>query len=112
MALFGKRKQEKCSCSDSRMEGTAKAEIGGNADVIILGSGCKKCNELEANTKAAVSQLGMDATVGHITDFAKIADYGVMSMPALVLGEKVISSGKVLKTDEIIKLLQEHGMQQ
>jgi len=80
--------------------------------VKILGSGCKKCNELEANVKAALSQLQMEVVVEHVADFGEIAKYGVMQTPALVFNEKVVSYGKVLKTSEIVKLLGmlgEHG---
>jgi hypothetical protein len=38
-----------------------------------------------------------------------IVSYGVMSMPALVINEKVVSMGKALKTAEVIKLLQKLG---
>ena len=74
--------------------------------VKILGSGCKKCNDLEANTKAALKQLGLVATIEHVSDFGKIAAYGVMSTPALVVNEKLLSYGKVLKSAEVVKLLQ------
>ena len=40
-----------------------------------------------------------------MTDFAKIAAYGVMTTPALVVDRKVVSYGKVLKTDEVVNLL-------
>lgn len=50
--------------------------------------------------------LGMDTTMEHITDFAQIATYGVMSTPALVVDGKVVSYGKMLKSDEIVKILQ------
>jgi small redox-active disulfide protein 2 len=76
------------------------------ASVKILGSGCAKCNQLEAATKAALEQLGMDTTIEHVTDFAQIAAYGVMTTPALVVDGKVVSYGKVLKTDEVVKILQ------
>ena len=72
----------------------------------ILGGGCAKCNQLEANTKEALEALGMDTTMEHITDFAQIATYGVMSTPALVVDGKVVSYGKVLKSDEIVKILE------
>jgi small redox-active disulfide protein 2 len=75
------------------------------ANVKVLGSGCSKCNELEKNTVEALKELGMDAEIEHVTDFAKIAAYGVMTTPALVVGDKVVSYGKVLKKDEVIKLL-------
>lgn len=76
------------------------------ATIKILGSGCKKCNELEANTKSALEQLGMDIAIDHVTDFAEIAAYGVMTTPALVYNDKVLSYGKVLKAGEVVKLLQ------
>ena len=71
----------------------------------ILGSGCSKCNTLTENTKAALSKSGKQAEIIKITDFADIAAYGVMSTPALVIDEKLVSYGKVLKPDEIIALL-------
>ena len=40
-----------------------------------------------------------------MTDFVQIASYGVMTTPALVVDGKVVSYGKVLKTDEVVKIL-------
>ena len=75
------------------------------ASVKVLGSGCAKCNQLEAATVAALEQLGMDTTIDHVRDFAQIASYGVMSTPALVVDGKVVSYGKVLKTEEVVAIL-------
>ncbi len=72
----------------------------------ILGSGCKNCVSLAENTKAALKELGMEAEIIKVTDFAEIAAYGVMSTPALVIDEKVVSFGKVLKPKEIINIIQ------
>ena len=114
MALFGKRKEtteikstSSCCCGGcdcDSMEQAEKAKTEG-ASVKVLGSGCAKCNALEAATKAALEQLGMDTTIEHVTDFAKIASYGVMSTPALVVDGKVVSYGKVLKTEEVVAIL-------
>ena len=41
-----------------------------------------------------------------ITDLKKVMEYGVMSVPALVVNNKVVSTGKVLKTENVQKLLQ------
>ena len=116
MALFGKKKEEKeteksCCCCDVSAESMARAQTAQNegAPVKILGSGCKKCNELEANAKAALAELGMDTAIDHVADFAAIAAYGVMTTPALVLGKKVVSVGKVLKKEEIVALIEKHG---
>ncbi|HBL85134.1 MAG: redox-active disulfide protein 2 [Clostridiales bacterium GWF2_38_85] len=72
----------------------------------ILGSGCKSCISLTENTKEAVKKLGLNAEIVKVTNFADIAAYDVMSTPALVVDEKVVSFGKVLKPMEIEKLLQ------
>lgn len=48
----------------------------------------------------------MDTEIEHVTDFAKIAAYGVMTTPALVVDGKVVSYGKVLKKDEAKALIQ------
>ncbi|WMJ88001.1 thioredoxin family protein [Anaerocolumna sp. MB42-C2] len=111
MSLFGKKKDENIGCcceggcGAKTMEETRQVQKTGGS-VKVLGSGCAKCNELEANTKAALAQLGMDTTIDHVTDFMQIAAYGVMSTPALVVDGKVVAYGKVLKTQEVIKILQ------
>lgn len=74
-------------------------------DVKILGGGCDKCNRLEEATIKALTELGMDTTIDHVRDFEKIAAYGVMTTPALVIDGKVVSYGKVLKKDEVIDIL-------
>ena len=113
MALFGKKNKEKkaasCCCDGNcDAESMAKAETAKveGASVKVLGSGCAKCNALEVATEAALEQLGMDTAIDHVTDFSQIAAYGVMTTPALVVDGKVVSYGKPLKTDEVVKILQ------
>ena len=72
----------------------------------ILGSGCKNCVTLAENTKAALAELGTDAEIEKVTDFAEIAKYGVMSTPGLVIDEKVVSYGKGLKPQDIAKIIE------
>ena len=110
MSLFKKKKEEESCCcgGNCNAESMAKAESAKTegASVKVLGSGCAKCNQLEAAAKAALEQLGMDTTIDHVTDFSQIAAYGVMSTPALAIDGKVVSYGKVLKTEEVVKILQ------
>ena len=111
MSLFKKVKKntENCCCAgdcDAKSMAEANKLKSEGARVKVLGSGCAKCNQLEAATSAALAQLGMDTTIDHVTDFAQIAAYGVMTTPALVVDGKVVSYGKVLKTEEVVKLLQ------
>ncbi|MPM03143.1 hypothetical protein SDC9_49404 [bioreactor metagenome] len=110
MSLFGKKKEETSSCccgGNCHAESMAKAQDAKTegANVKVLGSGCAKCNQLEAATKEALQQLGMDTAIDHVTDFSQIAAYGVMSTPALVVDGKVVSYGKVLKAEEVVKIL-------
>lgn len=101
MALFGFGKKEAKKESNAGEKTVHK----GGASVIVLGSGCAKCNQLEAAAKEALAKLGLDDTIDHVTDFSQIAAYGVMSTPALVVDGKVVSYGKVLKTEEVIQIL-------
>jgi small redox-active disulfide protein 2 len=71
----------------------------------ILGSGCKNCTNLKENTETALKELGMEAEIVKVTDFKDITAYGIMSTPGLVIDEKVVSYGKVLKPKDIAKLL-------
>ena len=53
--------------------------------------------------------MGLPVEVEYITDMEKVMAYGVMSMPAIVVNEKVVSMGRVLKTAEVEKLLRGAG---
>ena len=116
MALFGfgKKKEDRkgaCCCAstpDAVARAQAEKRQGG---IKVLGSGCAKCHEMEENTKAALASLGLAEDVQLITDFSVIATYGVMSTPALVVDEKVVSYGKVLKQEEVASILwRERGL--
>lgn len=114
MSLFGigKKTEEKknsCCCggeyTPESMQSAEKEKS--TMGVKILGGGCAKCNQLEAATIEALTELGMDTAIEHVKDYEKIAAYGVMTTPALVVDGKVVSYGKVLKKDEIVKILKE-----
>ena len=107
MALFnfGKKKEEEkkapaCCCGTS---------VNGICCVKVLGAGCRACHEQYENAKTAVKALGLDVEVEYITDMEKVMGYGVMSMPAIVVNEKVVSMGKVLKAADMEKLLRKLG---
>ena len=54
--------------------------------------------------------MGLSVEVEYITNLAKVMEYGVMSMPAFVVNEKVVAMGKVLKTSDIEKLFAKLGL--
>lgn len=72
----------------------------------ILGPGCANCTNLERATRKAIDELGVDAQIEKVTDYAAIAGYGVMSTPALVVDEKVIVSGRVPTPAQTRELLE------
>ena len=130
MALFnfGKKKEEEkksCCCgSEAKAEQTAGcccgseakeestccgAPVDGICCIKVLGSGCKNCHALWEASKAAVQNIGLNVEVEYVTDMEKIMGYGVMRMPALVVNEKVVSMGKVLKAADVEKLLRKLG---
>lgn len=91
MKLFGKKE-------------SVQTETGNEA-VKVLEGGCANCHALEAAAKAALTELGEPAEVGHITDFGQIAACGVLHTPALMVDGKVVSSGRVLTKEEAKDLI-------
>ena len=71
----------------------------------VLGTGCTKCNKLEAAVKQTADQLGLDYTLEHVKEIAKFASYGVMVTPALVIDGKVVLTGKLPSEGELTSLL-------
>jgi small redox-active disulfide protein 2 len=72
----------------------------------IFGSGCAKCKKLAEAAEQAAKELGIPCEFEKVTDFQKIAGFGVMTTPALVVDGKVMAAGKVLSLGEIKKMLQ------
>lgn len=100
--------EENGCCSGGTGDECCSGESGGICCIKVLGSGCKNCHTLLESTKDAVKAMGLDIEVGYVTDMEEVTKYGVMSMPALVVNEKVASMGKVLKAAEVEKLLRKY----
>lgn len=77
--------------------------------VKILGPGCANCKRLEQETREALTaaSLPFEYEIVKVTDFADIAAYGVMTTPALVFNEKVVSTGRIPKREQIAGWAQE-----
>ena len=71
----------------------------------ILGTGCAKCNELAKNAKEAADILGEEVVVEKVMDIREFVNYGCMSTPGLVINGNLVSQGKLLKPDQIMKLI-------
>ena len=64
-------------------------------EIKVLGPGCGKCMEVEKIMKAAADEAGVAATIEKISDFQKIAGFGVFATPAVVIDGQVKCVGKV-----------------
>jgi small redox-active disulfide protein 2 len=71
----------------------------------ILGTGCPKCNLLEATAKAAADKLGVKYEIDHVKDINEFMRRGVMMTPALAVNGKVVVAGKVPRESEITQIL-------
>lgn len=74
-------------------------------NVKILGSGCANCKKLEAVARAAADSAGIKAEFEKVTDYGKIMAYEILSTPALVINEKVVSAGKIPTQAEVVQWL-------
>jgi small redox-active disulfide protein 2 len=70
-------------------------------DIKILGPGCAKCRQVEKIVKEAVAETGVDARIEHVTDFRKIAEFGVLGTPSVVVDGQVKSVGKIPKKEDV-----------
>ncbi len=75
--------------------------------VKVLGTGCKKCQTLEAKVRDLVATNQIDATVEKVTDIQEMVNYGIMMTPGLIINEKVKSFGIIPKDDQLISWLKE-----
>ena len=124
---FGKKKEEEnkapaCCCGGEAIssetscccESTSESfcccgeKTDGICCIKVLGAGCKSCHEQYEYVKTAVKNTGLSIEVEYITDLEKVMSYGVMSMPAIVINDKVVSMGKVLKSGDVEKILKKY----
>ncbi len=110
-----KRNAPSCPCSFPE-EKTAAGSVNektdasdASASIKVLGTGCKSCHDLYEITKKVAAEMGLSADVEYITDLEEIMEFGVMSMPALVINNKVVSAGKVLKPADVKGILEKAG---
>jgi small redox-active disulfide protein 2 len=74
-------------------------------NIKVLAGGCCKCENLLEAVKEAVAEKGIAAEIEYITDMAKIMEYGIMSTPALMVDNKIVSMGRVLKAKDVLQYL-------
>lgn len=71
----------------------------------IFGKGCKNCERLEENVREAVQSIGAQAVIIKVTDADDILNRNVFKTPGLAINGEIVSTGRVLPPDKIVKLL-------
>lgn len=74
-------------------------------EIKILGTGCPKCKTLEELTRKVVKENYIDANITKVEDIMEIMKYNIMTTPALVIDEKVVTKGRIPSSDEIKQFL-------
>jgi len=75
--------------------------------IIALGGCCQKSKQNYENAIIASKKCGLNENVEHIVDMEQIMAYGVMSTPALVIDNQVVSMGRMLTVEQIEKLIRD-----
>ena len=75
----------------------------------ILGTGCKRCDQLYENAINAASKVdrSSDIKIEKIGDINYFTKMGVFMTPGLLIDGRVISTGKVPSPNEIKKQIEE-----
>ena len=74
------------------------------ARIKICATGCSHCSAMRQNTIEAVKSLGLEDQLACISEITKL---GVMATPSLIIDGRLVSSGKVLKPEQIVALIHE-----
>jgi small redox-active disulfide protein 2 len=70
-------------------------------EIKVLGPGCPRCKQTEKVVMQALSEAGVAANVEKVTDMMKIAGYGVLGTPAVVVDGEVKSVGKIPNKEDV-----------
>ena len=76
-------------------------------EIKVLGTGCASCKALFSTVQQAVKDLGIEANVIKEEDLMKIMSYNVLSLPALVIDEKVVAKGS-RSLPEVIEIIKQN----
>ena len=91
---------------NSLRNGRGEANEDDRMRIEVFGTGCPKCNMLEANVKKALKELGVEAEVVKVTSIDEMVERGLITMPAMVIDGELVVAGRVPSTTEIRNLVQ------
>lgn len=74
-------------------------------NIKVFGACCSKCTMMYAYAEEIIKEQGLDATLDKVTDIKEQMQYGIMSLPALAIDEKVVSVGRMLSKKDMEKYI-------
>jgi small redox-active disulfide protein 2 len=74
-------------------------------DIKVLGPGCDNCKKVEAITRQAAINLGVEAQFEKVTDRTEYPKYGLMYTPGLVINHKLVCGGRIPTEPEVMSWL-------
>jgi small redox-active disulfide protein 2 len=74
-------------------------------EILILGPGCPRCDELHGRVMTVAAEMGLAADIRQVKDLKEMADYGPVSTPALVVNRRVKLMGRVPSKEELRDML-------
>ena len=74
-------------------------------NVKVLGSGCANCKRLEQTVRRVADARGIPIELEKVTDDAEIMKWNILATPGLVVNDKLVAAGRILKDDEVARLL-------
>ncbi len=82
-------------------------EMDSELTIRVLGPGCPACENLMADVREVLIEMGVDADLMHVRDPREIGRYGMVGTPGLVINRKVKASGRSPGRKQLIQWIEE-----
>lgn len=74
--------------------------------LLVLGAGCARCNQLYAVTEEAAKEIGLPYELRKVNDLRQMMALRITATPALVVNGSVKLTGRVPAKEELKQILQ------
>ncbi len=71
----------------------------------ILGDNCRTCQRLKSNIESALQGRDTRIELLNICEPQRFAEYGLLSLPGLLIDGELKSAGRLLSQQEVLSLL-------